>query len=78
MIMYFNDHKIGWLTKGFMRSLKHTIVGQKKKKEFQTHNELKIWNQLQWKDRVDLERTRLTLIEELTWSNLGLIKVFKR
>ena len=38
----------------------------------------KIWNQVQWKDRVDPQRTRLTLIEGLTWSNLGLIKDFKK
>ena len=37
----------------------------------------KIENQVKIKYRVDPQRTRLTLIEELTWSNLGLKEVLK-
>ena len=38
----------------------------------------KIYNQVNCKYRVDPQRTRLTFIAELTWSNLGFIKVLKK
>ena len=36
---------------------------------------IKMKNQIMCKYRVDLQRARLTLIAELTWSNLGLKEV---
>ena len=39
---------------------------------------IKIENQVKCKYRVDKQRTRLTLIAELTWSNLGLKEVLKK
>ena len=38
----------------------------------------KILNQVKSKYQVDSQRTRFTFIAELTWSNLGLIKDFKK
>ena len=38
----------------------------------------KIYNQVKCKCRVDPQRTQLTIIAELTWSNLGLIRVLKK
>ena len=38
----------------------------------------KISNQVECKYRVDPQRARLTFIAELTWSNLGLIRVLKK
>ena len=39
---------------------------------------IKIENQVKCKYQVDPQRTRLTLITELTWSNLGLKEVLKK
>ena len=39
---------------------------------------IKIQNQVKCKYRVDPHRTRLTLIVEFTWSNLGLKEVLKK
>ena len=39
---------------------------------------IKIENQVMCKNRVDPQRTRLTLIAELNWSNLGLKEVSKK
>ena len=39
---------------------------------------IKIENQVKCNYRVDPQRTRLTLIAELTWSNLGIKKVLKK
>ena len=39
---------------------------------------IKIENQVKCKYRVDPQRTRLTLIAKLTWSNLGLKEVLKK
>ena len=39
---------------------------------------IKIEIQVKCKYRVDPQRTRLTLITELTWSNLGLKEILKK
>ena len=65
------------LTKRFMRSLKT----QKHRSNKIYNSELtitRILNQVYCKDQVDPQRTRLTMIEGLTWSNLGLNKNFKK
>ena len=59
-----------------MWSLKHTNVGKKIYKTELTN--IKIENQLMCKYRVDPQRAQLTLIVELTWSNLGLKEVLKK
>ena len=72
-----NGHTWDPVTKRFIRSLKT----QKRRSNKIYNSELtvaKIENQVYCKDRVDSWRTRLTLIEELTWSNLGLIRVVKK
>ena len=66
-----------FLTKRFSAVVK--THKHRSKKIYKTElTEIKIENQAMCKYRVDLQRTRLTLIAELTWSNLGLKEVLKK
>ena len=60
-----------------MRSLKYTNVGQTKFINPKL-TMIKIQYQVKSKYQLDPHRTRLTLIAELTWSNLGLKEVLKK
>ena len=67
---------LGFLTCRFCVSLNHKDDG--KKKIYKTElTKIRYKNQVLCKYRVDPQRVGLTLIAELTWSNLGLKKSFK-
>ena len=60
----------------------YTVVKTHKRRSNKIYNSeltiTKISNQVKCKYRVDPQRTWLTFIAELTWSNLGLIRVLKK
>ena len=63
--------------KRFSAVVKHTKRRSKQIYKIELTN-IKIENQVMCKYRVDPQRAGLTLIAELTWSNLGLKKVLKK